>query len=397
MKSVTIFLPGDFEDACIYMGRLLVVTAERAFYFYNYEQIIQYLENQSTKSRSLLTYLFSRNDWLASNQFRVLAMNEGVRETILHDIDELSRTPIELSSSQKFIQTVHKLDISASVFLDITVYNQRVYIGADSGLYHIDFEWTPYSVEMPSKPEKRHDAKSINTSAKYGSINVSCGDEGLFCAFDEFRWVNSSQSTIKKFAEKSLRIGWFDTDLINYSTSTSPSFLRGKHESIQYGGADRERKILVEVGTEIFELDYLFENLLENGNIEDYTIQYVYNSNTTMFVHTLEGYFYVVGIQKSDGEHPKVRFTKTFKGENTRILSVHPCKTGLIIETNNKVFLFANGDWYHILDSEVLSVRTHSKSKRYQNIVVDTTEEGIYITSMFDEIEWIGSEFKLKQ
>lgn len=110
-----------------------------------------------------------------------------------------------------------------------------------------------------------------------------------------------------------------------------------------------------------------------------------------IFIHTTDGHFYSLGmlhpeLEESAGDiGEKVRFTKTYKGANVRILSVNSTGLGLVIETDNQVLLFAQNEWFHVFESEVLSVRTFPRSKRFRNIVIITNEEGIWIISLFDD------------
>jgi hypothetical protein len=67
---------------------------------------------------------------------------------------------------------------------------------------------------------------------------------------------------------------------------------------------------------------------------------------------------------------------------------MHPTGVGLILETDDQVLLFANGEFYSVVNSEVLSVRTFIKSRRYKNVVAIAREDGVLITGLFqDHIE----------
>ena len=106
------------------------------------------------------------------------------------------------------------------ILLDTTVYNGRVYMAADSGLFHVDAGWDVGAFEWGTV-RKRHDARCIATSAKYGSISVSCEEEGLFASFDDFGVVRPAlRHSMKKVAGKSIRAGWWQTNVLNYVTPT---------------------------------------------------------------------------------------------------------------------------------------------------------------------------------
>ena len=223
----------------------------------------------------------------------------------------------------------------------------------------------------------------------YGTVNVSCGNDGLFTSFSELDLIQMQvQPDLEKLADKSLRTAWFDKDLVNYSSYTQPFLLEGYHTRLS------EERVDLPASESIKQIDlgYLFERINREYTIDEHSIQYIYNSNKVLFIHTFEGNFYSLGMQRSASGELKVRFTRTFKGADMRILSVNSTKLGLVIETDNRILLFANSKWHSILESEDLSVRAFPRSKRFQNIVVLTTEEGIWIISLFDESVLQGRE-----
>jgi hypothetical protein len=386
MILTKIFLPGEFEDAFIYMGRLIIITAEKSIRILNFDHIVEKLLLTHPNSHSVLNLAFSRNDWLSNNQFRSLMKDDEIREAVLSKFSLLSQHDrLEIDDVEDCVQLEQDLNIPGYVILDMLLYYKRMYIAADTGLYHIDFDWGNDYVLIEGSPVKKFDARCITTSAKYGSINTSCGDEGLFSAIDDFGWSHLTfNRNMKKVANKSIRSLWSNYDLVNYSSPTSLSLLKSTVEKQTIDSSAFEKALLTEIGTESIDLEYILESInIDTGNDLD-TIQFVYNSANTIFVHTTEGTFYSIGIRKVSDDRPKVSFTRTYKGRDTQVLSMNSCSSGMIVETNNTVWLFSNREWFPIVESEVLSVRTFLRSKRYKNLVLITNEEGLFITSVFD-------------
>ncbi|MGA7701930.1 MAG: hypothetical protein WCB27_20165, partial [Thermoguttaceae bacterium] len=79
MRTVSIFIPGRFEDAFLYFGRLVALTENQSLRFYNMERLIESLEEEFPDAIPLLTWLFVRNDWLASGQFKSLMQSPELR------------------------------------------------------------------------------------------------------------------------------------------------------------------------------------------------------------------------------------------------------------------------------------------------------------------------------
>jgi hypothetical protein len=396
MKIAKLFIPGSFEDAYIYRGQLIVLTEERSLRVYSLNTLIATIEKNIKGISPILTYLFLRNDWLGSEQFKMQSGNVGFRRAFLKSFELFPQPYLELSHGRLESQE-ETIDIDASVLLDMSIYNGRMYIGADTGFYHLDLDWDfdrPGVGFISQDPVKRLDARCLSSSAKYGAVNASCGDNGLFTFIDEFGSMGLSSSQETKTAERSVRTAWLNYDLINYADSISPTLLKSDHESVagsrrfnQSRNLERERTVLTDIGHQRFDLSYLIGIVrADNGNnLDTNHIQYVYNSSSVMFVHTSTGNFYSLGLKTMSDMRPRISFTRTYKGPNVRILSARSSRVGLVIETDDRVLLFANSKWIPLVDSEVLSVRTFPSSRRFQNVAVVTNEEGVFLISMFDE------------
>ncbi len=82
---------------------------------------------------------------------------------------------------------------------------------------------------------------------------------------------------------------------------------------------------------------------------------------------------------------PLLRFSHAYKGAGTRILSAATTKLGAVLETDNRVLHFANGEWTDVLDSPALSVRAFPNAKSFHNLIAVTAENGVYLVGLFDD------------
>ena len=187
------------------------------------------------------------------------------------------------------------------------------------------------------------------------------------------------------FDEKSIKTGWMTYDVVNYRTLSTPFLLRSSHGKKSSKNVERESTVLTNIENERVNLESLIGHVRDEYNVERHAIQYTFNSNNVVFVQTVNGDFYSMGLSHEGYGEPRVTFTKTYKGVENRILSASPTRVGLVIETESRVLLFAKGAWITIVDSEVLAVRTFARSRRYQNLVAITKEDGLLLTGFFDE------------
>lgn len=388
MKISSIFFPGSYEDAYLYMGRLIALTTDKSIRLFDMENIVDSLEDQYPDSRPLITWQFLRNDWLASRQFRSLLDNRDIALAFLKTLESLSSiTPIEISDGTVGLKNELQVDIPAIVVLDMTIYNQRLYLSSDSGLFHIDLDWFYNTYDFSGDFIKRHDIRCMSASAGYGTINSSCGDEGLLSSLNDFGWGDyEKKNAFKKYADKSFRTSWYGYDLINYISSSTPVLLQTEHEKVSGGFYDEyEKSILTSISTQELNLNYLVEGLCKEFDLPLDTIQYVYNSSSTLFIHTLDGRLFTLGVKRSPDQPPKKEYSRKYDDAPKQVISAQSSRAGLIVESEDRVEVFANSEWHPIITSESISVRTFLKSKRYKNIVAITTEDGIFISSLFDE------------
>lgn len=379
MKLLKIFIPGDFEDAFVYMGHLLALTTHRSLRFYDLGRIVASIEDTREPQRGLLTYLFLRNDWLASEQFQTLLKNVALERSVANMAKD-APTVFKPSKLAEALKLECDLRVGDGPILDIEIYNQRIYFAAGNGFYHCDLDWT--SLGNLSVPVKRHDARSISSNSGYGTVNISCGNEGLFSAYDEFGW--SSTGTNGKFhktANHSVRSLWFSRDLMNYSTATEPVLLESDEEVVAPRGPERETHILTSIGVRRFEFDHLFREAISRQNEKDAEIEFVFNSNSYLFLHTSTGHFLTMRLKRSEGEPTGIAHIGSRGIRRADILGMRSSRAGLVVETETAILLFHEGNWHTVHKGEVLTVRTFLRSKRYKNLIVVTTEKGITLLS----------------
>ncbi|MGA7702134.1 MAG: hypothetical protein WCB27_21275, partial [Thermoguttaceae bacterium] len=277
------------------------------------------------------------------------------------------------------------LDVKAKVILDLRVYNQRIYIGADNGLFHCDYEWSGDTVAAASHTERRLDARCLNISAKFGAVNASCGEDGLFTSFDDFPWQREEDlPKLRKLADRSLRTAWLQNDLVNYRSYGDPLLLKGRQEEVEETRY-REKKMIVALGEEVVPLFDVLKDQAAAFGFDASSVQFAFNSGNTLFLQTAEGHFYSIGIRSRDEGYPEVRFARDYEYPGGRILAGQFSRLGVVVEADDRVALFANGEWLELLRGEVLSVRAFAGSRRYQNVVSIVKEDGIYLVGIIDE------------
>jgi hypothetical protein len=215
----------------------------------------------------------------------------------------------------------------------------------------------------------------------------------LFSGLGELgSYRDKNGSLLNKITDKSIRTGWMGYNIVNYRDNASAAFFNTKHERQAADEYHHEKSVVTDIAKIPFSLNHLYSYLREKYSVEEFAIQFAFNSSIVIFINTFNGHFYSLGLNGRETTSPRISFSKSYKGTGNRILSASPSRAGLVIETDNQVLLFANGDWQTLVDSPVLSVRTFINSKRFQHLITITTEEGVWLINAFDVNSLLLSE-----
>lgn len=389
MKITKLFIPGSYEDAYLYMGRLIILTEERSVRTYNLDYIVEAIEQRLPNTIPIPTMMFSRNDWLAGIQFQSLMRNKVVYQALL---DAFDKFPLpNFSLDRGFPLEEQELALRDPAILDMLIYNGRLYVGATNGFYQVNIDWEKNDFAQLAQPEKKLGLRCLSTSARYGTVNASCNEAGLYTFIDDFGWWNQEKAGVKlHLADKSLRTTWMDQDIVNYPSYDHPYLFKSSFEK-KTTGVEREGKVLTAVSDNSSDLNYLFGMAQQKYHIQAENVQFAYNSNHKLFVSTLEGNFFSLQLEHTNDI---LRLKKsTISTQNIgRALTVNPCKLGPVVETSRNVLLISDkdGQAYLLSDSGAITVRTFPRSRRFQNIVVVVHEDGLYLVSVFDETDIKG-------
>jgi hypothetical protein len=388
MKVLSIFIPGRYEDAYVYRGRLILLTESLGIRVCYLERIAEFLEAQYPRTKPIPTLMFSRNDWLVGAAFKTLMRSEKVAGATVSLFNEFPQPYVKINES--FLSEEQELEVPAQVILDLTIYNDRLYLGADSGFYHQTIEWEKEETNLHGKPMKRHDARCMGVSARFGAVNASCGDDGLFSSVDDFGWISGDHHNgMKLVASKSKKSSWLNFSLVNYASYSRPSLLQNTRRETDASGVEKDRAIVTDVGTNEIDINSFIREknsaTLERRHISLDTIEYSFNSNSALFLQTADGHFYSFGIRQPQEGDPRVSSTKSYRGVETQILSASTIRPGVVVETHDEVLLLVRNKWSTLIAEQALSVRTFMRSKRFQNLVAVITEEGILLSGIFDD------------
>lgn len=394
MKLLNLRFSGRFEDAFLYMGYLFLVTENHSMRVYDMQHVTRRIEEDDLLL-DVPTLFFLRNDTMEDARFKYKRGGNPGKEAFLQAINRFHDLEIVIEE-HNFNYVEWDLEIPANILLDLNIYNSRAYIGADTGLYHLDLDCESETVSPIGKTQKRLDTKCIHTTAKYGTVNASCGAEGLFSFLDDFDLGETGSKRSKTISEWSLRTSWLDYDLINYTTTTSSNLLSGRRTAPRKEvlekkkNLEQEQWIVTDIGERSFHLNTLFQNLEGQQGFNTEDIQFVQNSSKALFLSTYDNNLYALGLERSSVNSPRISYLSRYEGLGGLVSSIHTInagfnRAGLVLETDSQILLFANRQFIPVFDGEAISIRSFSRSKHYKNLISITTADEVLLIAVCDE------------
>lgn len=383
MRLLRLFFPGSFEDAQLYMGHLVAFSTEREARVVEMQTLTTGLEERYPSWKGVLTLAFARNDWLNSGVLAALTSNPALAQAMNTAVDELVAAELTLDESDVSFEGLTGFQQEADVILDTVFYGTRLYLGSTSGFFDYSIDWQELRVEQA---RKRLDARCISATAEYGAVNASCEEDGLFTGFDELGWRGSADVSpaLAQTAPRSLRTGWYGTDLVNYGGQADPELLHSSVEEVDVftGPFESERKVVTSFGAPSNELEILFHELNAQRGVPKEDVQFVWNSSRAFFINTYDHGFF--GAYPTTTKQSGYRFTRHGKTDG-RVVDVHRFSRGWVVETDFRAYVLTGGKLVALLDREPLAVRTFEGSKRYRRLIAVTVEDGVHLISAIDD------------
>lgn len=406
MKVVKVFFPGQFVDAFAYRGRLLVLTENKRVQVLSMDRLAAHLEAAYPHSTPLPDLLFARNNWMSDPSYRLFVRNSEIAKVLAKSIDQLDRDVHEYKMSIFDLGHFDFKGADYDLVLDVNIYNGRLYLGTNKGFYHQDFDqWKKNEILEPTGHlEKRHDGKTVQTNAKYGTINISCGTDGLQYALDEFDYLQKG-GRLKKFVEQkdtacSYRSDWCAYDVVNYENSTWADLLMTNHEARESFGLEREKQLMTGFKSQraFWDIDKRTDKPRTPVDIDN--VDFMFNSNQEFYAHTYDGDFYKLKVTYVNRESPvlasprrmeafeKIKgISKTlplqygYKFQNNKAIR----KSATVIEGFEQVSILSEEGLITISDKPALTVRTFPNSKQYVNLVAIVRADGLWLNAVFDD------------
>lgn len=375
-------------DCYIYGGYIFIAMQDGDLVYIQMHHIINALSDKYKEYASIFKLAFNRNDYFSSAAGRLfleipevnMALRKVWKRTVNKEVFVLEWNEIS--------DKVKKIDSFTSPVLDMRLYAMNLYLGCQKGLYEskLNLEDDNYHI-LPSKLDRRFDAKVIGVNSGYGSIVVSSGNNGLFNApfKEDIHGVNNVCD--KPDSAISYRTTWASTDLINYEDTNSFEYLKNDveetKEKIGYSKFDTkgDKFRIIKLGSKKKDMS----EMIKMHSFKQDDVLYAFNSSQSSFFYTKDG-IYTVNLL-TDNENQIYLSSRKQKKYNTikklgTPLSASIVPAGCVIEFFDKTILFQGGKVETLEISPTFRVRSFMSSYRYRNLVAATKMDSITIHSL---------------
>lgn len=388
MNALTLSIKAKCRDAYIYAGYLFAVMANGEVRSINLFSLLNSAADNAGIHPDYLKFFFLHNDVLNNSKELFLLRFKETCDAV----KKMWRMAEKLGDIETDLDSMWHIETLGEVSgypLDMKIYGGKMFFGQDNGLYKQDLNFDEKYYMHPGKVEKIFDGESLDISTKNGAIAVSTGRYGIFGSLDIF--ADKPKVSDTPFSEyPSYRNAWLHDELMSYSGPAEGCLLVNRTiENRDYQRPRRfspiENNMPRHVFEKVGELQLSGAQILEKTKIATDDIMYWTNTSTASVMLLDSGELEVRNLRKSEENRPYLS-SKLLYGSKKRIketpISCQPFPKGCVMEFFDHVTVNFQNEQLQIGDDETYSVRTFCNSRRYQNLIVQVTEERIILTTI---------------
>ena len=386
MKTIQLKITAKALDCYIYGGYIFFVMQDGRIVYGSYERLINRAIKKIENATDLLRVAFLRNDNYYSKQIKPFIKIPGVKEAIYRNWNELTNEELRLEweEIEDLMTSICEYD---SFPIDFKIYGMRMFIGCRNGLYEVNLRPDGHRLN-PARIEKCFDSSMIIcVNPKFGELVASADRDGMIAKSidmdgDRPTYINDRDV----IQQRSLRTGWSEFDIFNYSDTADFSFYANEYETIKTDNGryweKPDGKRISNFGVRQHSMDVM----LEMSRIKKEDILYCFNGATNAFVHLRNGKLVTVTLkgnrQGEVGEFSLSQYIKSATKDDVisdlgRIISGFTIPKGCVLEYFDKVVLLKDNHAQIIEDGLAIKVRNFMSSNKYQDVLSVTKDDEV--------------------
>lgn len=388
MNTLTLSIKAKCREAYIYAGYLFAVMASGEVRSINLFSLLIRAADDAGIHPDYLKFFFLHNDVLNNSKELFLLRFKETQDAVKKMWRSAEKLGIIETDMDRGWRTETLGEVSGMP-LDIKIYGGKIFFGQDNGLYKQDLNFDDKYYIHPGKVEKIFDGESLDISAKNGALAVSTGRHGIFGTLDIF--AKKPKVSDRPFSDiPSYRNAWIHNELMSYSSPSEGRMLVNRTvENRNYQRPRRFSHIENSQPRLVFECvgetQLSGSDILGKTKIDTDDILYWTNTSTTSVMLLNGGELEIRNLRMGEENTPYIS-SKVLYGSKKRIqeapISCQPFPKGCVMEFFDKVTVNFQNEQVQIGDEETYCVRTFCNSRRYQNLIVQVTEDRILLTTV---------------
>ena len=383
MRRKRLVLPGGFVDAYVYFDFAWLFSKDgvvRAF------DLRKYCEEKLNGEGAVAAALFSNNQLLGQY------LGSGGQEATTLTQLLLSEEPIEVSAQDVdgYSYIFNAFEACRSV-LDVRFYNGRAFVGVDNGIVQFlalgrdDLQGSQlgHAAVDSLQGQRVSDLPARQLRGRLGTVAAACGPAGGLVGFGASTEDRNWRINFQSFAERCYGIELNGLAVSSLTNSTAIELYSVSHRAVQQQPAnvalddERDNWELTGVkgrgfGKEDSQLNRLITEL--PGAVRTFLFK------ETFWVLAQDGFYYFRFVEGGEISIPHRAVTK--EKPPGRVLSTSGSKAGVIVESDDEVFVLNENRWTVLISEPVHSVRGYPSSKRYQRLVTAVARDRVELSAI---------------
>ena len=382
MRIKRLQLSGHFVEAFLYFDYAWLFSKDgvvRAF------DLSKYCEERLNGESGAAMALFSDNRRLKIEQGT--GANEPTALARLMASDAPIQVPVQDVDGYSHI---FRTAVTCRSILDVRFYNGRAFVGTDDGMSQFvalgreDLRDTPLGRSNTGLSDQRvSDRPARQIQGRYGAVTAACGPDGGIVGVGVGAERRDRRVVFEQFAERSYAVEMNGNAVSSLATSTRVELYavdsrKGAERVVM---ADRDdapdRSVVVGItGRGFNAVDAGLNHLIDE--VVGATRTFLFKDTLWVLAQDRIHRFKLADKDAVVDPRPSGTMVKP----PARVLSTSTSKAGVLVESDDEVFLLNGGRWRVLVAEPVYSVRGYPTSKRYRHLVTSVCQDRVELAAL---------------
>ncbi|SEO18647.1 hypothetical protein SAMN05216281_1562 [Cryobacterium luteum] len=392
IRRLVLRIPGQWEDAWLYRGNLIVWDRHGAIYYVPVDKLRASAIHASDRHHGVLAdHLVLRSERKSSLEFQDVLAIPSIRREFFSPLKAEPEVVISITPTVLRLASIEPIPGNIT---DTVVYGNRIFATSDAGVYETQFD---SRYDEPSPVLQVIDAPATAVVAGNGQFAASLGDLGLISREVGFgdgdQWIRSAKNaSVETLAPYSRNVTRSSVHLLNYGVDPIPDFIRATTRIDR-----RENGFQESIVTKFHQPSSLLQSLRgvmsEELTVDEMTagdrFEVLGNANYRLLVR-FGSKVQVLNLRAFQNQPLRVNqdrridVGKMMTRPIRHAMSTQALRSGFLVEHTGGVHILNDSGVIELTKELVVQARTFPNSRRYVDTVVLVREECLDLVGFVD-------------